>query len=127
MEYYPINGEHHILANVLSVEGMHDKQKWQSNKIHFNHFLEKDEHWPDKFHIWRMDWDKETIRIYLDDELINETLLSSTFSKDGFNPFHQPHYILLNLALGGQNGGDLTHTRFPTRYCIDYVRVYQKR
>ncbi len=41
-----------------------------------------------------------------------------------FNPFRQPHYILLNLALGS-NGGDPENTAFPLRYEVDYVRVYQ--
>jgi beta-glucanase (GH16 family) len=42
------------------------------------------------------------------------------------NPFHQPHYIMLNLAIGGTNGGDPSATAFPGRFEVDYVRVYQK-
>jgi len=38
----------------------------------------------------------------------------------------QPHYLLLNLAIGGVNGGDVSSEAFPMRYEIDYVRVYQK-
>ena len=34
--------------------------------------------------------------------------------------------MLLNLAIGGDNGGDPSDTPFPTRFEIDYVRVYQK-
>lgn len=40
-------------------------------------------------------------------------------------PFQQPHYLLLNLAIGS-NGGDPSDTEFPTRYEIDYVRVYER-
>jgi beta-glucanase (GH16 family) len=43
------------------------------------------------------------------------------------NPFKQPHYLLLNLAIGGNSGGDPSKTEFPSRYEIDYVRVYQKK
>ena len=43
------------------------------------------------------------------------------------NPFKQPHYILLNLAIGGDNGGDPSLTKFPKRFEVDYVRVYQKQ
>lgn len=46
---------------------------------------------------------------------------------NGSNPFHQPQYILLNLAIGGQNGGHIQPDAFPMRYEIDYVRVYQKK
>ena len=43
------------------------------------------------------------------------------------NPFHQPHYLLVNLALGGECGGDVTAIKFPIRMYVDYVRVYQKK
>ena len=69
------------------------------------------------------------IRIYLDDELLNEIDLSQAVntSADGVNPFHRPQYILLNLAMGGDNGGDVFLEDPPLRYEVDYVRVYQKK
>lgn len=126
MESYPINGEHHILANVASGTNQQYQAKWQSRTYPLKYFLDKDSLWPSKFHIWRMDWDEEKIQLYLDDELLNEVNLNNTVNPDGFQPFHQAQYILLNLALGGQHGGDLSMTQFPNRYEIDYVRVYQK-
>ena len=50
-----------------------------------------------------MDWDAQAIRLYVDNELLNETPLTQTVNQDGsgFNPMMQPHYLLLNLALGG--------------------------
>ena len=35
--------------------------------------------------------------------------------------------MLLNLAVGGQNGGDPEKTTFPRRFEIDYIRVYQQK
>ena len=35
-------------------------------------------------------------------------------------------YILLNLALGGDNGGEIDDAAFPMRYEIDYVRIYER-
>jgi hypothetical protein len=35
--------------------------------------------------------------------------------------------MLLNLAIGGQNGGDPSPTEFPKRMEVDYVRVYQEK
>ncbi len=86
------------------------------------------EAWSSKFHVWRMDWDKDNIRLYVDDELLNTIELSKTINRtpDRANPFHEPHYILLNLAIGGTNGGDPSATEFPARFEIDYVRVYQR-
>jgi beta-glucanase (GH16 family) len=88
--------------------------------------LEKDPKWPEEFHVWKMDWTEKHIRLYLDEELLNEVDLTQTQNPDGFNPFHQPHYLLLNLAIGS-NGGDPSRTKNPRKYEVDYVRVYQKK
>lgn len=81
-----------------------------------------------------MDWDKDYIKIYVDDELLNITNLNSTVNPraehcwfDNYNPFRDHKmYLLLNLALGGDNGGSLANTTFPAQYLVDYVRIYQK-
>jgi beta-glucanase (GH16 family) len=53
---------------------------------------------------------------------------SDEFARDGPpDPakWTQPHYLLVNLAVGGTQGGDPSKTQFPARFEIDYVRVYQ--
>lgn len=130
MEYYRIDDVPHILANVAWGTEEKWNAKWNTSAIPFSHFTDRDPNWVDKFHVWRMDWDEEAIRLYLDDELLNETLLSETIngSPGEFkNPFKQPHYLLLNLAIGGQHGGTPDGPAFPLNYEIDYVRVYQKK
>ena len=92
----------------------------------FADFSAQENDWADKFHVWKMEWTREYIRLYLDDILLNEIDLKKSVNADGFNPFHQPHYILLNLAIGG-NGGDPSQSNFPSKYVVDYVRVYQKK
>lgn len=81
-----------------------------------------------RFHVWRTDWDENHIRIYLDDELLNEIDLSKTVNGKhghGDNPFHQPMHLLLNMAMGS-SGGKVDAEAMPMRYEVDYVRVYQK-
>ena len=133
MEYYIKDGQPSILANACWGSSERWKGVWDSAVIPFSHFTEKDPYWADKFHIWRMDWDKDFIRIYLDDELLNEIDLSKTQNQgyDGNteNPFANDvagfkHYLLLNLAIGS-NGGEPDDSQFPLCYYIDYVRVYQ--
>ncbi len=82
------------------------------------------EAWADSFHVWRMDWDSSFIRLYVDDELMNETDLSNTFV-NGNNPFREPHYMIVNQALGGNNGGTIEDEALPFRYEVDYIRVYK--
>lgn len=123
MEYY--RGA--LLANVAWGTERRWTAKWDSIKKPLGEFNDPD--WSRRFHVWRMDWDENAIRLYVDDVLLNATDLKDTVNPgpDGKNPFHQPHYLLLNLAIGGQNGGDPSDTAFPARYEVDYVRVYQKQ
>lgn len=125
MEFYRVAGEPTILANAAWASES-KRAEWDEAKIHLGLFLKKDPEWAEKFHVWRMDWSVDAIKLYLDGELLNEIDLSKTLNPDDFNPFHQPHYLLLNLAIGS-NGGDPAATSFPRKYELDYVRVYQKQ
>lgn len=129
MEFYRKQGTPHILANACWGTDKPYFAKWNSKAIPFTHFTDRDSLWAEKFHIWRMDWDEESIKIYLDDELLNEIKQSEAVNGKlgyGEQPFKKPQYILLNLALGGDNGGEIDNNAFPLKYYIDYVRVYQK-
>ncbi len=123
MEFY----DGSILANACWGTGERYKPKWDSIKRPVEAF--GDPSFDQKFHIWRMDWSREFITLYVDDILLNTIDLSEAVNPHDKwgpeHPFQQPHYLLLNLAVGGANGGDPSHTDFPSRYEIDYVRVYQ--
>jgi beta-glucanase (GH16 family) len=88
--------------------------------------------WSDQFHTWRMDWDAKSIKLFLDYKQVNEQDLSQTLNtargrSAPENPFVEGGaYLILNQAIGGQAGGDPSHTEFPVRFLIDYVRVWQK-
>jgi beta-glucanase (GH16 family) len=124
MEYY--KGK--LLANVAWGGRERWQPIWNTYILPLDSLKKNDRVWSDKFHVWRMDWDEHNISLYLDDMLMNTTDLSNTYNKDtdGINPFYQPHYIIINLAIGGTAGGDPSQTIFPAYYEIDYVRVYQK-
>jgi beta-glucanase (GH16 family) len=121
MEYY----RKRLLANIACLNKEHGAE-WFSNTFSTDSLGGKK--WSAKFHIWRMDWTKEFIALYVDNQLLNKVSLDSLINKDGsgFNPFKQPHYMLLNLAIGGTSGGDPSDTPFPKEFVIDYVRVYQQ-
>ncbi|MCD8202922.1 MAG: glycoside hydrolase family 16 protein [Prevotella sp.] len=133
LEFYPKNGIPAIHANTCWSSDKRYTAVWNESIMPYTHFTDKDSEWANKYHLWRMDWDKDFIRIYLDGELLNETDLSTTQNQgyDGNyeNPFNTNYsgfgdYILLNLALGS-NGGIPEDTSFPLKYKVDYVRVYQ--
>ena len=126
MEFYRVKSEPTILANVAHGTEKQFVAKWDDSKTNLKHFTDKNKDWVKQFHIWRMDWTPESINLYLDDELLNSTSLSETINSDGKNPFLQPHFMLLNLAIGGKNGGEPNPKTNSIKYEVDYVRVYQK-
>lgn len=138
---WPYNGELDIMeyygdaihANAAWGSSERWNAVWNSKAVRMSEF-EAD--FADKFHIWRTEWNHNTISIYLDDRLLNEIDLDRTvnanpgqsfYNVDGYNPYRDPENtfgVWLNLALGGDNGGSLTDTEFPAQYLVDYVRVY---
>ncbi len=128
MEFYRVHGVPTLLANVAHAGKDKWKPTWDSSRTPLSVFLKKDTKWTQKFHVWRMDWDAKSIKLYLDNVLLNTTELTNTKNANGIipaEPFKQPHYILLNLAIGS-NGGTLRNNSLPIKYEVDYVRVYQK-
>ncbi len=125
MEFYRRKAEPIILANVACL-GEQRRTKWHTEIRPLTDFTSTDPDWVKKFHIWKMEWDSVTIKLYLDDLLINTTALTETINPDGKNPFYYPQYLLLNLAIGAA-GGDPSQTPFPITYEVDYVRVYQSK
>jgi beta-glucanase (GH16 family) len=111
-----------------------ERPVWSSVKVRRDRFPAD---WASKFHVWRMDWDERAIKLYLDDSLMNVQDLSrtinapragsSTATPQPENPFHEPAYLLINLAMGGQHGGDPAKSELPLRYEVDWVRVWQKK
>jgi len=132
---WPSNGEidimefynHNLLANIAVGTATPYHALWYSTRKPVATF--NDKQWTEKFHIWRMDWDKDSIALFVDDILLNKVAMKQLYNRDGsgINPFNQPHFMLLNLAVGGLNGGDPSATAFPNRFEVDYVRVYQKK
>jgi beta-glucanase (GH16 family) len=83
------------------------------------------EAWSNKFHLWTMEWDEQKIDLLLDGKLMNRLDLASADKADRGNPFHRPVYLILNQAIGA-TGGDPSQTKFPIRFEVDWVRVYQR-
>jgi len=134
MEYYPSGGQEAIHANTCWGTTQRWNGKWNSAVKKISDLEAKNPNWKDEYHVWRMDWDKDFIKLYVDDELLNTTNLNNTVNPraeycwyDDYNPFRGHNmYLLVNLALGGNNGGSLANTQFPCQYLVDYVRIYQK-
>jgi len=80
----------------------------------------------DGFHVYGLEWDEKNIDISIDGKsyfhFVNENYGYSKW------PFNQRMHLLLNLAIGGNWGGQkgVDDQIFPQSMLVDYVRVYQK-
>jgi beta-glucanase (GH16 family) len=71
------------------------------------------------FHVYALEWEPDSIRWYIDDQLIHATTSGIP---------HTPHYLILNTAVGGRWPGNPDSTTvFPQYHDIDYVKIYQLR
>jgi len=72
------------------------------------------------YHVYSMEWTNDKIRILLD----NNEFVSLTNNSNV--PYDNPHYLLLNIAVGGNLGGDVSSSFSEDSMEIDYVRVFKK-
>lgn len=80
-----------------------------------------------EFHTYAMEWTPDLITTFVD----GVPLL--TYANDGTGdrnwPYHNPFYLILNLAWGGDWGGmrGVDESALPVTMKVDYVRVFQKK
>lgn len=76
----------------------------------------------DDFHIIETEWTENYVKTYCDGELF----FTIDISASGLEAFHDPFFLIINLAVGGNWPGspDAT-TVFPQNFQIDYIRLYQ--
>jgi len=72
------------------------------------------------YHKYSLIWTEDVIQILLDNNVFFERINTNQI------PYDNPHYILLNIAMGGTLGGDIPANFSDAVMEIDYVRVYQQ-
>ncbi len=79
------------------------------------------------FAIYRMEWTPTAITTYIDDHLIWTFDISSPEVSDR-EEFHEPHFFILNMAVGGSSAGISKPSKitasFPAEYVVDYIRIF---
>jgi beta-glucanase (GH16 family) len=78
-----------------------------------------------EFHRYQMHWTASRITVGVDDRYYYQ--YSNDNSGNAEWPFDSPQFLILNIAVGGDWGGQMgvNDAIFPVRMEIDYVRVYQ--
>lgn len=71
------------------------------------------------FHLYSLVWTQQSLKIYVDNKFI------VSLTNTGNVPFDNPHYLILNVAMGGDLGGSIPSSFDQDVMEIDYVRFYQ--
>lgn len=85
------------------------------------------------FYVIKLEWVKDEVlgydrmHFYVDDVKTATFGETTQLQDSGDWPFNQPFFLILNLAIGGNWGGEIDDAVFnePVLYKLDYIRVYQ--
>lgn len=123
MEYVG-NVPNRILGTLHTVK---DRSGSKSSKAYWGTNIEEN------YHIYGIEWTKEEqkgrdiIRFYVDGEVFSEQV-EQVIDDNDYWPFNNPHFFIINMAVGGNLGGSVNDAVFdsPRLMKVDWVRVYQR-
>lgn len=126
---WPLCGEIDLMENVgFDPDKVHFNIHCQANNtsggsVASTH-IEIPQPWAD-WHTYGLDLKTHSLDLYFDGKKVL-TYLDNGKGEAGW-PFDKPVFILLNLAIGGNWGGQqgIDDSIFPAKFEIKYVRVYQ--
>ena len=82
------------------------------------------------YHLYKMVWTRQFIKMYLDNVEYYSFDISGGEAAN-VSEFHKPHYLLLNIAIGGSYTGLFTegaiNAPFPSQMHVDYIKLYQNK
>ncbi len=82
------------------------------------------------YHLYKMVWTRQFIKMYIDNVEYYSFDISGGEAAN-VSEFHKPHYLLLNLAVGGAYTGIYTegaiNAAFPSQMHVDYIKLYQNK
>lgn len=126
---WPDNGEIDIMEHV----------GFDQNRIHgnihtkaFNHAIKTNKgndtllvNVSDDFHIYSCEWTPDQVSILVDGKSYFQFNRETTYGWQEW-PFDKPFHLILNLAVGGNWGGQkgVDDSIFPQKMLVDYIRVY---
>ena len=72
-----------------------------------------------EFHVYKTVWSPASVTTFVDDVQIHSV------PNDGSLPFNSDFFLILNVAMGGNLGGNIDPAFTQSSMEVDYIRVYQ--
>lgn len=72
-----------------------------------------------EFHIYTVEWSPERIVFLVDGEVYH------TYANSPDTPFNKDFFLILNVAMGGNFGGEIDPDFEESSLVVDYIRVFQ--
>jgi len=119
---WPDCGEIDIMEHVNTTSTILGTMHWNGGGGHVQYGSSTNTT-PGDFHVYAVEWDAQGIRWYVDNTLYVNGNIANNINNTG--AFHNPFYVILNLAIGGDlPGNTIDNGSLPTTMMVDYVRVY---
>jgi beta-glucanase (GH16 family) len=119
---WPNCGEIDIMEHVNTTNTILGTMHWNGGSGHVQ-YGSSTTTTPGDFHVYAVEWDANEIRWYVDNSLYVTGNIANNINNTG--AFHDPFYVILNLAIGGNlPGNNIDNGSLPTQMLVDYVRVY---
>ncbi len=117
---WPACGEIDVMEHVNNNDYINGTLHWNQNGHQYNGSTASFD--PDAFHQYMIEWDETKIQWFID----GISFKTMNITSNNMSAFHQPFFVILNLAVGGLWPGSPDNTTvFPTEMLVDYVRYYQ--
>lgn len=119
---WPLCGEIDIMEHINQENKIYGTMHWDNNgHVSYGGNVSCE---ASTYHIYSVEWDSSAIKWFLDGNKYWEGNIAANVNST--EEFHEPFFIILNLAIGGiWPGNPDSTTSFPDTMYVDYVRVYQ--
>jgi beta-glucanase (GH16 family) len=118
---WPKCGEIDIMEHINTSNSILGTIHWDNNGYVF--YGNNTTTTPGDYHLYAVEWDSLGIRWYVDNTLYGTANITNGIN--GTSEFHQPFYLIFNMAVGGNLPGQtINDNALPASMVVDYVKVY---
>ncbi len=122
---WPACGEIDVMEHINTGGNVHGTMHWQDHNNNYANYGGSTSTNVTAFHVYSIEWTPNYIRWFVDGVQYHEADITNGIN--GTHEFHNNHFIILNMAIGGNwPGFTVDNNAFPANMYVDYVRVYQQ-